>query len=122
MNTKQVQSKIETLYNEASKIAYDHVEKLARAFMEDHPEIQTFIMCMGGWAYYPFEDATYYDEDYEEEMTYPSNFGDDENDIIYHEELDSFLCEWNDVYKTTGSPLRLDRDRVSGELVKITDW
>lgn len=119
---------IERHYNEAFRMALQTVKKLVHDHMERHPDIQSFVMCMGGWTYYLADGTKRVDEDGEEwdlsgeqvgEVTVSPSAGHLRSEWD-HPELDALLCEWDQYLKITGSPWRLDR--VDGELVPRTDW
>lgn len=128
MNVEAENAELKKLYDAANKKGLEIVEALAREFMEKHPEIQSFINAMGSWFYNFHETAAYYDETGEKWNLFGETCGSDKTEtydglhLFYHKEMDDFMCEWDNVYNLTGESFRLDSDRISGEIVRTTDW
>ena len=97
-------------YSEAERLASAVVEKKARAILRQHPNLDEFVMAMGGWFFTKKDkDATGYS------MILHESSGD--HCPKYMTGIRNFIDEWDDVLKTTGEPMRFT---ANGE--KVTEW
>lgn len=87
--SKSVNQAIKEHFDAACKIAEDHVEKLAREAMREHPVLVEFVKGMGSVFFVTKND----DHVLLHEMAYLAP-------------LDDFFHEWDDTLKITGSSVR----------------
>ena len=99
------------------------VERLARGVIESHPWAKSFCMAMGvasfgcKWVETDEEDPT--DTWERDENLDPEELSDGNS---FAEDLHSLLQKYDRKFCITGTPMRIIRDNVSGELVTLTDW
>ncbi len=86
MTTSQLNNEIQEHINQAFNLAIEHVEKLARKILEDHSDLEEFVMAMGGVV---FAEPYMIDLKPAGEKYSRNCLGLDDRD--YFEELDEFI-------------------------------
>ncbi len=91
--------RIQALLSEARKLAIAHVEASARKILQDHPNLDEFVMGMG---------TCFFNEGKE-------NLGPEQR--AYMRPLSDFIDDWDETLHMTGIPMRFTANGP-----KITDW
>ena len=91
-------------YSKACELASQKVERMARAILQKHGNLDEFIMGMGTW-FFSIKDKRY-----------PNNHLSG-IDRAYLKPLDNFISEWDDFLKITGEPMRFT---AFGK--RVTNW
>lgn len=94
---------MEKCHKNASICADRYVEQLARDVLASYPELDEFVKGMGTWFFSVKGDIKYFED-----------FDKPTKELI---ELDDFICEWDNVYRMTGSPVRFT---AKGK--RVTNW
>lgn len=110
----------ETMFEKA---LFREIERLAKGVIESIPKVKSFCMAMGSASFY----AEWLDNDDEDPTdTWERSEHLDSYELTdgnqFATDLDDLFRKYNDRFKLTGWPMRIDRDNVSGELVTIADW
>ena len=110
MTNAQASSKIRKLLAEANNIASQIVEQKARQILLEHPNLDEFIMGMGGWFF------TRKDKDHTGESMIIHECDTDECPK-YMIGLQNFIDQWDNDLHVTGELMRFT---AKGK--KITEW
>jgi hypothetical protein len=111
--------KAESAFEEA---LLKEVERLAIRVIETSHRAKSFCMAMGSASFgCQWEE---YDDDPSESWEMDENLDPYElkAENSFAAELDKLISEYNDKFKLTGCPMKIDRDHVTGQLVTVTDW
>lgn len=119
MTTRTITKGVEGLWRKALSYHYDKavglslviVENKARAILQQHSNLDEFIMCMGGWFF------TSKRKDTRGQAIIIDPYDDIHRCPKYMTGLRRFIDEWDDYLKITGESVRFT---ANGE--KITDW
>lgn len=109
--------------SEFEKELMREIERLAKGVIETHPKAKSFCMAMGSasfgceWAEADDVDPTDIWE--RKENLDPEELSDGNQ---YAVDLNELLSKYDRKFCITGYPMRIIRDKVSGELVTLTDW
>lgn len=98
---RRINDEIWMHYEQAVNTALDTIERLARAILRQHTNLDEFIMGMGV--------ASFTRKDGEESLGM--------GDRSYLQRLREFIDEWDEVLRLTGHPMRFTADGP-----KITEW
>lgn len=92
---------ISKLYRAAQEEAVKLTEQMARKILREHPNLDEFIMAMGGWSFTIKGSPEHISE----------------GDRAYLEPIYKLFCDWNEELHIGGHPMRFTAD---GEI--RTDW
>lgn len=108
---KKRHAELEALETQLCCDFVDEVERQVRELMDEHPELNTFVMCMGSEFFTmqkePDEDGEVLDGEHYAHL----------DEFNYMRPLYDLFFYYNDRYHISGVPMKIERDKP-----RITDW
>lgn len=98
---KYSEAKVQALYDQASQLLRNEIERRARSIMKRNRRCASFCMCMGTATFYSVNGSPI-----------------DADGINYLQEFDDFLNNWDGVYRMTGDPMKIEGHAAP----LLTDW
>lgn len=87
INHFEAKSGIDIMLRQASELAIQEVERIARRILKQNRNLIEFVMAMGCWCFWTNEEPL-------------------DNEDSRFKELAEFMAEYNDKLKLTGTPMR----------------
>jgi len=84
--------------NKSENIALKILEQKARKILTQHPNLNEFVMGMGGWSFWDKKDNRYTD-----------------NEVSYLVPFANFIIKYDNYLKLTGNPMRFT---AKGKIIK----
>ena len=110
-----MKNSIDYHYNAACKLASKKVEHMARSVLNNHPQLDEFIMAMGSY-FFTYKNSDSHLGSHVEKMNASYNYY-FEDTYKYLKPLNNFIGKWDGYLKITG-----DAMRFTAKGKKITDW
>lgn len=96
--------KVNDLLDQAEAIVWIEVERLTRRILaDDKNAAYTFVVAMGSYCFFDREECPI-------------------DQRKWMDKIDRLFTQYNGTFKLTGAGVRWDRDLVTGEITKSTDW
>lgn len=118
--SEKVYEAAETMFEKA---LLAEIERLAKLVIDTIPKVKSFCMAMGSASFYceweEFEEEDPTDTWKCTEHCDPYELKDGNQ---FAEDLNDLFEKYNDKFRLTGCPMKIDRDNLTGELITVTDW